>query len=154
MASSCRADRQPRSMASSGMDSLYQTSGGLTLDRELVSTTGSGCRRPTFTAETNGRFRPQLAIKPITVRSIRADRTVTLTFHWHVLCVCLRMTQLVLLLFLRLVLLLQPRRFLHRHRHDVINNLHQYSRVDTAAHLTAACMFLNGQLNKQTQRSP
>lgn len=50
MASSCRADRQPRSMVSSGMDTLYQTSGGLTLDRELVSTTGSGCRRPTFTA--------------------------------------------------------------------------------------------------------
>lgn len=53
MASSCRADRQPRSMVSSGMDNLYQTSGGLTLDRELVSTTGSGCRRPTFTAMTN-----------------------------------------------------------------------------------------------------
>lgn len=50
IASSCRADRQPRSMVSSGMDTLYQTSGGLTLDRELVSTTGSGCRRPTFTA--------------------------------------------------------------------------------------------------------
>lgn len=53
IASSCRADRQPRSMVSSGMDTLYQTSGGLTLDRELVSTTGSGCRRPTFTAWTN-----------------------------------------------------------------------------------------------------
>lgn len=39
-------------MTSSGMVSLYHTSGGLTLDRELVSTTGSGCLRPTFTAVT------------------------------------------------------------------------------------------------------
>lgn len=49
MASNCNADRQPRSVTSSGMDTRYQTSGGLTLDRELVSTTGSGCRSPIFT---------------------------------------------------------------------------------------------------------
>ena len=54
MASSCSADSQPRSMISSGIDILYQTSGGLTLDRELVSTTGSGCRWPILTGRSNG----------------------------------------------------------------------------------------------------
>ncbi len=52
-ASSCRADNQPLSMVSSGMESLYHTSGGLTLDRELVSTTESGCRSPILTERWN-----------------------------------------------------------------------------------------------------
>ncbi len=43
-------------MVSSGMESLYHTSGGLTLDRELVSTTGSGCRSPILTEKRNINF--------------------------------------------------------------------------------------------------
>lgn len=43
-------------MTSSEMDSLYHTSGGLTLDSELVSTTGSGCRWPIFTEVANRRL--------------------------------------------------------------------------------------------------
>lgn len=77
IASSCRADRQPRSMVSSGMVTLYQTSGGLTLDRELVSTTGSGCRRPTFTA-----WRSWL-VSYRTPRLVWSNRTVIgLTLTW------------------------------------------------------------------------
>ena len=51
MDSSCRAEREPLLMVSSGRASLYQTSGGATLASEAVSTTGSGCLMPIFTFE-------------------------------------------------------------------------------------------------------
>lgn len=142
IASSCRADRQPRSVVSSGMDTLYQTSGGLTLDRELVSTTGSGCRRPIFTAWTNWLVRGQISFclikkkkkKCRMPRHVRdnyrltlnrfdkekgtdAPYTIehaygTLTLHWHVLCVRFCMSQFLLFLLLGFIFLLHSRRFL------------------------------------------
>lgn len=107
MASSCRAESQPLSIVSSGRESLYHTLGGLTLERELVSTTGSGCRSPIFTRGNKKNINKSLlkdkqatysewSLKPIHLQlcvqySVQLNvwfscfyRWLLRTFHWHI----------------------------------------------------------------------
>ena len=51
IASNWSADNAPELIVLSGKDRSYHTSVGSTLDKEAVSTTGSGCFLPNFTAK-------------------------------------------------------------------------------------------------------
>jgi len=54
MDSSWSADSAPDRIVPSGIETLYQTSVGSTLDKDAVSTTGSGCFRPSLTVNHRG----------------------------------------------------------------------------------------------------
>lgn len=82
--SSCNADKAPVRIDSSGIETLYQTSVGSTLDNDAVSTTGSGCFRPSLTVKHYINYLMSKYVEIIRQYDLLSEHT----FGGHVISIC------------------------------------------------------------------